>query len=256
MLVSDLTSIELVGGESWYNYIWSNIENFSSAYELLEDDKSKKLFAALLNYRMSRDVSYLNGLVDELDTQYFDSALFDINNVSFADCGAFTGDTIENFIKLTNGQYKRIYAFEPDNEIFRRLEKNVKDNRWSNVLAYNVGTYSKKAQLQFASVKDGTDMAGHISEQGNVIINVDALDNIILDDIGLIKMDIEGAEYDALLGCKRLIQKFKPILAICIYHRRDDYYKLINLVHSMHPDYKLYVRQYAYNDNETVLYAV
>ena len=110
--------------------------------------------------------------------------------------------------------------------------------------------------MRFLSDKTGNEMSGHIAEDGNTICEVDALDNVIHEPVGLIKMDIEGAEYDALLGAKQLIKKYKPTLAVCIYHKRDDYFKILKLIHRLNSDYKFYIRQYSLTDNETILYAV
>ena len=256
VIISDLTSIDLDSSESWFDFIWSHMEEFSEAYEMLADEKSKKIFAGLLNYRISRDAKFIEEYVDDEKNQYFDRSLFALDNLIFADCGAYVGDTVEQFIRLTQGKYKKIYAFEPDKIIYEKLEANIRKNGWERVSAYNIGTYKEKAYLGFESAEGGTEMSNHISDAGNVMVSVDSLDNIVNGEINLIKMDIEGAEYDSLLGCKRLIRQYKPVLAICIYHKRDDYYKLLKLIRTLDSEYRLYVRQYAFNDNETIVYAV
>ena len=256
VLVSDLTSIDLDVSETWFEFIESHMIDFSEAYELLADEKSKEIFVGLLNYRISRDVSYIETYVDDEKNQYFEKSLFPIDNLVIADCGAYVGDTINNFIRLTGGNYKKIYTFEPDKLIYKKLMANIRKAGWEKILAYNIGVYKEKAVLSFESGENGTEMSNHISVLGNIEVEVDSLDNIVDGEIDLIKMDIEGAEYDALLGCKKLISRYKPVLAVCIYHKRDDYYVLLKLIHELNPDYKLYIRQYAYNDNETIVYAV
>lgn len=71
-----------------------------------------------------------------------------------------------------------------------------------------------------------------------------------------IKMDIEGAEAEALLGAKESIEKNKPKLAICLYHKPDDIFKLPLLVHKINPLYKMYIRHYSNYHTDTLLYAV
>ena len=71
-----------------------------------------------------------------------------------------------------------------------------------------------------------------------------------------IKMDIEGAEMNALRGARTIIQKNKPKLAICIYHSDEDMLRLAEWIHETVPEYKLYVRQHSNCICETVLYAV
>lgn len=74
--------------------------------------------------------------------------------------------------------------------------------------------------------------------------------------LDFIKMDIEGSEYDALLGAKNVIRKWHPILAICVYHKEDDFYKIPNLIKDIYQGYKIYFRQYELSDEETVCYAI
>ena len=77
------------------------------------------------------------------------------------------------------------------------------------------------------------------------------------EKVTFVKMDIEGAEMNALRGMKRLIQENKPVLAICVYHLRDDYYKITDFIESILPEeYTFYMRQYRYTPTETVCYGV
>ncbi|MDE5831959.1 MAG: FkbM family methyltransferase, partial [Desulfovibrio sp.] len=69
-----------------------------------------------------------------------------------------------------------------------------------------------------------------------------------------IKMDIEGSEEKALLGAAKTIKKCTPKLAICIYHKRDDYYKLAKTILDINSRYEFYLKHNAYNVGETVLF--
>ncbi len=71
-----------------------------------------------------------------------------------------------------------------------------------------------------------------------------------------ITMDIEGSERNALLGGAATIREWRPRLAVCVYHKREDLFDLVLLVKSLVPDYKLYLRHYTDNQTETVLYAL
>lgn len=76
------------------------------------------------------------------------------------------------------------------------------------------------------------------------------------EKVTFLKMDIEGSELKALQGAKKIIQKQKPRLAICIYHKTWDFIELTEQILEIVPDYKFYIRQYASDTRETVLYAV
>lgn len=71
-------------------------------------------------------------------------------------------------------------------------------------------------------------------------------------------MDIEGAELNALKGAEKTIIKYKPKLAICIYHSNQDMVLIAEYIHNLIPDYKIYIRQHSLYPSaaETVLYAL
>ena len=72
-----------------------------------------------------------------------------------------------------------------------------------------------------------------------------------------IKFDIEGSEKAALLGAAKIIRTSKPKLAICAYHKNEDYYVLPQTILSLNPDYKLYLRHYSNSTHrESVIYAI
>ena len=98
----------------------------------------------------------------------------------------------------------------------------------------------------------------HVSEEdtGTDSIEVTALDVCLYyKGVTFIKMDIEGAEYEALKGAERIIREQKPKLAICVYHKPEDIWELPELILEFNESYKFYLRHYSYQDNETVLYA-
>ena len=76
------------------------------------------------------------------------------------------------------------------------------------------------------------------------------------DKITMIKMDIEGSELEALKGAKKTIQRDKPKLAICIYHKPEDMADIPLYIKELVPEYKLYIRHHSNFATETVLYAV
>ena len=68
-------------------------------------------------------------------------------------------------------------------------------------------------------------------------------------------MDIEGAEYRALLGAKETIKKYRPKMALSVYHKPQDIIEIPTLLLEYHEDYKFALRQYSSIGDETVLYA-
>lgn len=82
------------------------------------------------------------------------------------------------------------------------------------------------------------------------------LDEIVEDRITFIKMDIEGAEHNALLGAEKTIKKYHPKLAICVYHSIEDYIILPLMLKQFNPNYKFYFRQHSATSSESVIYAI
>lgn len=88
-------------------------------------------------------------------------------------------------------------------------------------------------------------------------VDVDSLDNVLAGRcVTFIKMDIEGAEYNALLGAAETIKRYKPKLAICIYHKPSDRWELPMLILELNPSYRFYLDCYGVSGGEVVLYAI
>lgn len=250
----DLTSIDF--DEHPFQYIWDHIEKLEDVYALLEDEKSKKVFSGMLNYRISRDKKYLEDIVDDAESQYFDADIIGNNISVFVDAGAYIGDTVEKFMELYGQNYSKVFCMEPDKENYQLLCNNVQNNNWDRVFTYNIGLHSKSEKLRFDTISRGGGTSNHVAEDGNVIVDVNRLDAIIEESVDLIKMDIEGSELEALKGSEQIIKKYRPALAICIYHKKEDYFEIPKLIHELCNQYKFYVRQYSFSDAETILYAV
>jgi FkbM family methyltransferase len=169
----------------------------------------------------------------------------------FIDCGAYTGDTIDRFIR-DYSEFNKIIAFEPDINNFLKLQENYGNH--AKITLINAGAYDHDGKI--AMVEAG-DMTSHIAEEhevSNKTIEVKAIDNLPLDKVTYIKMDIEGAELKALMGAKQTILRDKPKLNICLYHKNDDMISIIEYIHEIAPDYILYVGQN--NPVETTLFAI
>lgn len=230
-----------------------NDEKLNQVFENLSDQKSRTLFNSIISFRKNLELNSIPGI--EQHPQYIpDDINMNLSNVSFADCGAYTGDTIEAISGVYN--LENIYCFEPDSDNFQILRQNISrlsiDKKFKSYL-WPCGVWNTNTQLSFQS----SDAAGKISESGEFVIQTVALDDILMNaDINYIKMDVEGAELNALHGAEKIIKVKKPALAICVYHKPEDIWEIPLYIKSIIPEYKLYLRQYGENLFETVLYAV
>jgi hypothetical protein len=97
-----------------------------------------------------------------------------------------------------------------------------------------------------------------INKDGDISISVETIDHIS-EEYKIIptylKMDIEGAEFEAIMGAAETIKKYKPKLAICLYHKPDDLWKLPKLIFELRDDYKFSLGHHFHGWTETVLYA-
>lgn len=192
-------------------------------------------------------------MVDLFDKQYFDlPALPHVQDEVFVDAGCFDGLTVRNFIKWSGGKYREIIAFEPDAMCLEKCRSVLKDV--ADLTLENKGLWSSKGILSFHATGSSDSQ---IDEEGETRITTGMLDEIAGDrKITFIKMDIEGAEKEALMGARNIIRNQKPKLAISIYHKKEDIWELPGLLLEMNPEYRFYLRHYSLRDAETVLYAV
>lgn len=237
-------------------FILGHLDEFENVYRYLEDEKSRKVFRNLLNYKLTYKKEYVSEVADE--GQYFDSELVKLpKETVFIDAGSYTGDTLEEFVKFTGGMYKKAICLEPIKANIELIKKTVSTNSYHDVDIFAVGASDTEKILHFSS-KNG--MSARPSESGDIWVECDSIDHIFdknaYEHLDFIKMDIEGSEYDALLGAKNVIKKWHPILAICVYHKEDDFYKIPNLIKNIYSGYKIYFRQYELSDEETVCYAI
>lgn len=244
-------TVPIVGEELFtYDYIKQHEKDFDFAYSLLADEKSKSDFVDVLNFKVSGDVKYLFGCHYEKMCLYEEILPLSKDEI-IVDLGAYDGDTIREFLTVTNGSYEKIYAFEPDVKNFRKLER--KTEHLSDIERYNLGAWDKQETLFFS--KEGSRNSKQKDDGTPVQFN--SIDNIICDRVTFIKMDIEGAELMALKGASRTIKTYKPKLYICAYHRNEDFYMLPKMIKELCSDYQIYFRAHPYIPAwETNFYAV
>lgn len=188
--------------------------------------------------------------------QYFDLPQLKENRIqreTFIDGGCYDGNSSVDFIKWCQleGVEGTVYAWEPDPENLEKCRQLFKENHMGYELIPK-GLWSKSEELRLKSGQTGS----MISDDGEIKIEVDSIDHVINKHVTFIKMDIEGSEYQALRGARNTIGKYKPKLAISIYHKIEDIWELLWLIHEMNPKYTFFLRHYSFADNETVLYAL
>lgn len=189
---------------------------------------------------------------------YFDPDLIKLNeNEVFVDAGALNLETSLRFMEecqKSHIQHYRIHAFEPDCVSYGKCKNMLKNMPDADIRLYNAGLWSEDTTLHFAELGNA---ASRISvEQTGMSIKAAALDGCISGPVTFIKMDIEGAELEALKGSRGILKQYRPRLAISLYHKKEDLVQIPAYIKEMVPEYRLYIRHYSNASVETVLYAV
>lgn len=236
------------------------IRGISQVYDIISDDLTKKIIHRKITGLFMLKEQLKNFTYEDLceNDMYCpkDIVMFH-DNETIVDCGAFDGDTLDYFINdvgITN--FNKYICFELNRTNYTNLKTRINEmapNLGQRVVAYNYGVSNEEKEIRYI---EDTNMTNAFKEgqSGGHLVKIDA---ILSDEaISYIKMDIEGSEVAAIKGAKEVIQRNKPKLAICVYHKVSDLWEIPLLIHAIEPKYNLYMRKHSLCQNETVLYAI
>jgi len=191
-----------------------------------------------------------------IDNQYFEPDLIPppTHSEVFIDGGVHDLGSTMDFIRWSKGSYKKILAFEPDPKNYESCGEIINKYNLKNVELINAALYCDNVDLHFnADLGAGS----RINDGGTTIVKGIKLDTFLNGEAAsFIKLDIEGAELDMLKGAVETIKKYKPKLAISIYHKNWDFIEISLFIKSLHPSYRFYLRHYSTVFADTILYAI
>ena len=169
------------------------------------------------------------------------------------DAGACLGDTAIVFGKAV-GESGKVFGFDPVQNHLEVLEHNINQNPDCNIQVMPFGL--SDADVDCPPIKLQTYSPGFSSRNQDVPLR--CLDSLVITGeipkIDFIKMDIEGAEPSAIKGAASSIRKFKPKLAISIYHKPNDIFEIPRWIKNEFPFYEMFIEHYTIHAEETVLY--
>lgn len=153
----------------------------------------------------------------------------------FLDIGAFVGDSS---IALADAfEPEKVYAFEPEKNNFQTLSNNAKIE--TKIIPVKLAISDKKGEV-FISQSKSESQISNVNKGGEKVIT-ETIDNFVRENgisrVSLIKMDIEGEEMRALEGAKETIAKYKPVLAISVYHKAEDFFFIKPWIEENFPGY-------------------
>ena len=246
----------------------SHLEEINTARALFADEQSCRVYDGIIEYKLSGRMDILRATESE-PAEAYRNILHAESFVTTADLGAYNGDSIRD-LRQYAPRLQSVIAMEPDRRNFRKLSEYATALREAGepltVHPVQAGAWSHTATLTFhgsgnrnAGLTDSPDAAqSHIlpSTADNPYfgktaeVPVTALDTAAAEVFGntrvdYIKYDVEGAETEALMGSRGIIQRDAPPLLVSAYHRNADLFRLPLLVHELNPAYKLYLRRMA-----------
>lgn len=179
-------------------------------------------------------------------------------NDNIIDGGACYGDTALYFATKTKG---KIFAFEFIKENIDIFNKNIELNPQYkdriNLIERPLSTVSNE-KLYSVFNGPGTSISNEKlpdAEEFETISIDDFVKQNNIEKIDFIKLDVERSEESVLRGAIQTIRNHKPKLAVCVYHKEDDFVVLPKLIKEILPEYKLYLNHNTIMNNETVIYA-
>lgn len=220
------------------------------AFDLWADETSRQVFLAQVRFNLTLD---FDRLTRSPDPEYFAPALFSLGQGDvFVDCGAYDGDTIVAFQQHCK-DFGHIVAFEPDPANFARLESRCATLPRERITLFPMAVSCQRGRLSF-------DASGTMSSRlgtGTLSVETVPLDEVLQPwTPALIKLDVEGAEMEALQGAEQTIRRHAPVLAVTLEHRQEDLWRLPLFMRELPADYDLYLRCHSEQGLDLVCYAV
>ena len=222
-----------------------HLERIQKVHDAL-DGYGKEFFKTLISYKFTGKLEFLERLEVLREEATFP---YDKNKItSFADFGAYTGDTVKEAIALYPN-LEKISAFEPDPKSFSKLVRNT-ENEKAEIHAFNALVWNENTELLLRSGGAmNTIIEKNVTDSGDMqkkkCLNVRAVkgDDALPFVPDLIKMDVEGCEEMAIDGCSKIISEISPILRISIYHNHRDIFTLYEKISALYGGYRYTLRQ-------------
>jgi len=235
--------------------VYKQLDQVFAAEKLWADSQSLATYRANLLWRSLGDPSLLP-YPPPVNT-YFPPDIFSIAPEEvMVDCGAFDGDTIRFTLDLVGARFNAIYAIEADSISTKKLNDYIAklpDDIRKKIHKIECAVGEARGTIRFVMGGLLTSSAGDIGQEVACLPLDELFEN---NPVTFIKMDIEGAEFGALQGGRHVLQRDRPVLAICVYHTQDDIWRIPLLIHGFLPEHKLFLRAYEGDGFQTVLYAV
>lgn len=257
-----------------YQFIPSKV---SKVLEILDSNKDKKLYKDLIEARITNDTKKIKKYVlkehnitsDRKRTIKHYTSYINYDAIeTVLEGGMFNGLNTIIFKKLFKN-LKKVYAFEliydkVKNKSISHIISEMQNSKELEIIP--LALWDKKEKLTFTENLSAPYSSGinpplnRNSSEQEFLVNAISIDEYVKENnvpkIDFIKMDIEGAETQALIGAKETLIQFRPQLAISIYHSNNDLQDIPIYLSNILKDYVFKIGQYSPDNDETILYAI
>jgi len=236
--------------------IFAQANDVRAGLSMWEDDCSRREYLGQLEWHTSLERSVLPPHLPQQEIYFLDDMVEPSLSETFVDCGAFDGDTVREFLKRRASSFGQVIAIEPDptnSQALRKYVAALPEDVRSRIRTIQSAVGLRKGKVKFTAAGSAASSVG----EGPLEVECAPLDELLADySPSYIKMDIEGAELDAVAGARKVIERDAPILAICLYHKLEHLWRIPLLIRSYSSSHKLFLRRYADECWELVCYAV
>ncbi len=221
------------------DFFRKHYEEIDLAYNLMADDTSKQIFKGYVEFLYGGRLDTLKSITTP-EEDAFKNILKLSPNEAYIDIGAYRGDTVDTFLKHTNGSYKRIICAEPDTKTFRKLTDHCA--HLQNFEAHNVAVTHIDGETGFTDAHGRQSAVGGDKMQKSVTLPTLCGETVPT----YIKIDSEGCENEILAASGNIISLHKPKLNIAAYHKCADIFSLPILINKLNPEYRIHLRHHPY----------
>ena len=219
----------------------------------------KRLMQRHAHMLKSETFAFLKGTTVDFSSQFTNfygmydlpiEVLQQVNGKAIIDGGAYIGDSIHLFKNLFGKS--QIYSFEPVKSTFETLSKIFQaDTAQGKVCPINKGLGSQAGSLRISRTRPANDALASLKVDYNVKdlyeeVEVTTIDQEVKErnlQVGLIKLNVEGFETEAIKGALHTIREQKPLLVISVGMMPQEFYELKPFIEQLNLGYKFALRR-------------
>lgn len=220
-------------------FLHAHREELFAARACLANKPSRRLFDAIIAYKLTGRYDYLLAATTKSGT---DRRILALDTVRvMADFGAYNGDTAREMREIAP-RLSRVIAVEPDKRNFKKLTKWAETVSDCSIICHHAAVSDTDGIAAFDA--SGNRNAGLCTGRADstTAVTIATPDSLLANEcVDYIKYDVEGAEYEALLGTKKTILRDRPRMKIACYHKSEDLFRLPLLLQEIAPRYRLYL---------------